>query len=340
MQRTFLLTIIAVSLLALLMLTGAPAQAASATCVSTPSSGRAGTVFTVACSGFQPGEQTNAWMTEPDGATFSWSGPFGGPFANGKADATGTVVYGFPTGYKDYKYVIGEWAMTVKGAATIGIGRFTVTGGTGGVSGATLTNVNGTIVGTGFAPFEVVTVWFDYPNGDCSANWWAGPGASSVTYGNFKTDASGSFSFVFRISPVWDCAGTYHIVARGNTSQLGGETYWTTANSVETETAVLVASPSAVFALGGFISFSGSGYAPFDGVNCWETTPQGGVLPVANVKADAAGDFVFGFHTGANYGVVVPSEGALGEWAMTCRGGTSGALGIARFSVFGGIVDP
>ena len=34
------------------------------------------------------------------------------------------------------------------------------------------------------------------------------------------------------------------------------------------------------------------------------------------------------------------SEGALGEYAMTCRGITSQNSGIARFTVTGGMIDP
>jgi hypothetical protein len=340
MRRILVLSLSTIFLLLLLALPSTTLFAASAPCTATPDSGPVGTVFTITCSGFVPGEQTNAWMTEPDGATFSWSAPFGGPFATGKANGAGIVTYGFPTGSQNEKRSLGDWAMTVKGSTVIGIARFTVTGSGEGVSGAVLTNNDGIIIGTGFAPFEIVTVWVDYPNGDCSANWWAGPGFSTVTYGNFKTDASGSFKFLFAWNPIWNCTGTYHIVARGNTSHLGGETWWTTPNYPETETASLVATPDAVVSLGGLISFSGVGYAPNEIVTCWQTTPQGGVLPEANYKADNLGHIAFRYHTGADYGIVVPSQGALGEWAETCRGNQSGATGIARFVVFGGAVDP
>ena len=234
MSRRLVLPLSVVSLILILALPCSPANAASAPCFASPPSGPVGTVFTITCSGFIPSEQTNAWLTEPDGATFSWARAFGGPLAAGKADGSGNVSYGFPTGSQNLKYVIGDWAMTVKGAGVVGIAHFTVAGVSEGVSGATLTNDNGTIVGTGFASFEIVTVWIDYPNGDCSANWYSGPGLSSAFYGDYKTDASGSFTFNFSTSPLWDCTGTYHIVARGNTSHLGGQTFWSTPNHPET----------------------------------------------------------------------------------------------------------
>jgi len=34
------------------------------------------------------------------------------------------------------------------------------------------------------------------------------------------------------------------------------------------------------------------------------------------------------------------SEGALGVWAISCRGDTSGKIGIANFTLTGGVVDP
>lgn len=340
MKRTLFVALPILLFLTVLILPNSQAHAASATCAASPAIGPVGTLFSINCSGFGPDEPTFAWVTEPDGATFSYGSNFAGPNGASKTDALGNVTYRFATRDGDFVFSLGEWAMTVKTASAIGIGRFTVTGGTEGVSGATLANVDGTIVGSGFAPFEFVTVWIDYPNGDCSANWLAGPGLSSRGYGTFKTDGSGGFAFVFAPDEIWDCSGTYHLVARGNTSGLGAETYWTSPNHPQTESATLVASPDKVLGILGFISFAGSGYAPLEFVTCWETTPQGAVLPLETNKANGSGEISFGFHTGANIMGVIPSEGALGEWAATCRGNSSGRIGIARFTVIGGLVDP
>jgi hypothetical protein len=342
MKRTLFIALGTLLFLSALLAFSTPAVAAMATCTASPGSGPVGTIFTITCTGFQPGEATTAWLTEPDGATFSYNPSFAGADAVSKTDASGSAAYRFPTKSPFGAVALGGWALTVKTASAIGIGRFNLTGGTEGVSGATLRNVDGTIMGSGFAPGEIVTVWFDYPKGDCSATWFEGPGLSTVLYADYKTDAAGAFSFVFDPFGVvkTSCMGTYHIVARGNTSHRGGDTYWSSLNHPVTESAGLVASPSRVLSFRGFISFSGSGFAPSETVTCWETSPQGAVLPSDDHKANGAGEFSFGFMTGADYGSVTPSEGALGDWAMTCRGNSSGRNAIARFIVFGGLVDP
>lgn len=340
MKRTLIIGLGALVFLAALFLPNAPANAASATCISTPPAGPVGTVFVITCSGFLPGEGAFAWVTEPDGATYSYGPAFAGSLADAKANGAGVVTYRFPTRNPANAASLGGYALTVKTPSAIGIARFNVGGGTEGVSGAALKTVGGTIVGSGFAPFEIVTVWLDYPNGDCSATWFAGPGLSGRFYANVKADAAGGFSLVVQLDTTFDCAGTYHFVARGNISHRGGETFWSTPNHPETESATLVADPDKVLSFRGFISFRGAGYAPSEAVTCWQTTPQGGPLPLATYKANGAGEISFGFQTGADYGFVTPSEGALGEWATTCRGNASGRIGIARYSVFGGLVDP
>jgi hypothetical protein len=60
--------------------------------------------------------------------------------------------------------------------------------------------------------------------------------------------------------------------------------------------------------------------------------------------ADVGGNVYVTLITGSSFsfafGPGLYSEGALGVWAMTCRGDSSGALGVATFTLVGGSVDP
>jgi hypothetical protein len=79
------------------------------------------------------------------------------------------------------------------------------------------------------------------------------------------------------------------------------------------------------------------------------TTPEQAVIPYLPAgtftKTDAAGVFGFTITTGSVFGSLIPggfpigSEGALGNWAMSCRGNQSGRVGIAWFTITGNTVD-
>lgn len=348
MKRTAFVLLGTVLLLALFVLQGSPASAASGVCVSSPGSGPLGSVFTVTCSGFFPNEGITYWLTEPDGHAYAGLNNFINASTSHRADSAGNASVTVFTRRSDGAAIaLGEWAVTIKGAANIGIGRFTVTGGTEGVSGATLTaNADGFVIGSGFMPGEIVTIWFDYPNGDCSGEWklgtyLGGPGLSTSPWGNRKADSAGMIAFNFGSSLfASECDGTYHIVARGNSSGAGGETWWTTGNNPVATNAVLTANPSSVVARGGLISFSGFGFNSNSAVTCWETSPQGQALSIGPYMTGSGGTLGFSIVTGSNYDPLYrSSEGALGRWAVTCRDG-SGNTAIAWFWVYGAMVDP
>ncbi len=339
-MKRLLFVLVAVLFLALFAVPSTPARADSsllAGCFSTPSSGPVGTVFAVTCTGFAPEEMVTAWATEPDGMVWAFRGA--------KVGKDGSITYVMPTHFGTAALALGEWAFTLKGATSglTMIGRFTVTGGKAGVSGATLfINSKGFVTGTGFAPFETVTLWVDFPNGDCSGTWFTmfvfgEPGLSSLWAGDIKADAAGDIAFQFGVSTFY-CQGQYHIVARGNTSGIGGETWWTTTNHPVTTSALLVASPSTGFLVDDFITFTGSTFGANEPVNCWLTNPQGRVTNLGTFKTDAAGNFAFGYPTGL---MSVVGEGPVGEYAATCKGANSGLTGIARFTLTGHpVVDP
>lgn len=342
MKRTLILVFGTLFLFELMVLPSGTAKASglAALCSADPASAPAGSQITVTCTGFVPGEITTAWFTEPDGGAFL-PGNIGIPAS--KADSTGVVVYRFFTGFGSRRLSLGTWSLTIKGKNAIGIAEFRLTGGTEGVSGASLNVVDGELVGSGFAPNEIVTIWLDYPNGDCSEDLIQGPGASTRFGTDVKADGGGSFSTDLPIGPTFshfDCAGMYHIVARGNSSHLGADTLFKTPNNPVTTNAILTASPSVAQAMDGLINFSGSGFAPLETVNCWLTTPQGAVPGASNQKADGAGNVAFSFSTGTRSPFFAASQGAVGDWFMTCRGNLSGRTAIAHFRLVGGIIDP
>lgn len=201
-------------------------------------------------------------------------------------------------------------------------------------------------------------------------------GFGSTEFDNVPADKNGNAATKALFFPN-ACEGPWHFVARGNSSHRGGDTWVTlVGNSINT-TADLSANPGTVNAMFGHITFSGSGFAPMEHLSCWITSPQGQVTgfpyPITaefsqptqfqrtnQILADASGSVSFNLVTGSVYDKTditindntgstqgsfttteaLASEGALGAWAMSCRGDTSGATAIARYTVTGSVIDP
>ncbi len=212
--------------------------------------------------------------------------------------------------------------------------------------------------------------------GDITLNTPAYDGIGAQAFGNARASAQGEIEFeAFFFSTA--CEGAWHFVARGNASGSGGDTYVTVVgNAVETS-AWLAADPPVATALFDHIRFSGYGFGANEHVSCWLTSPQGRTLGFPDdlevtfnhpedfqrnvaIRSDASGSVQFDMVTGSLYDREVirfaldgdraietevildpiASEGALGEYAMSCRGDSSGATAIARFVLTGGLVDP
>lgn len=358
-------------LVAVLMFAAFAAPAADAGtiagCWSDPAEGPVGTVFTVHCAGFSPDTMVWPYYVEPDGsATALCYGFFNTSGCQFKTDENGSISFTFNSKQGNWAAALGTWTVVVEKTGLAGAvleraqAGFRVTGGTEGVSGAHVwASADAvqkgdwvTIYGSGFAPYEIVNLWWEFPNGDCSSmtghfaptfNFRYFYGASAVGIDEVKTNAAGEFASSGFFVP-WDCEGKYRFVARGNSSWNGGETWVTvTGHAVETN-AWLTASKSTVTAINDPISFSGWGYGANESVTCWLRSPQGQVLPIYHypeIKTTASGTFSFNTFTGGVYpGWNFFSEGALGNYAMSCRGNLSGATAIAEFMVTGGIVDP
>ncbi len=201
-------------------------------------------------------------------------------------------------------------------------------------------------------------------------------GRGAQLFANVQADASGSAAVsVYMTSTA--CEGAWRFVARGNSSGKGAETWLTVIGNPITTNAALTAEPSTVTAMFDTVHFYGSGFGAKEHISCWLTTPQGQTLGYPHeyiftysmpneyvrnqvIASDAGGNIAFSLMTGSVYfhddetlisgGVsqsssensLIPraSEGALGEYAMTCRGDATGNTAIARFTVTGGFVDP
>jgi len=178
----------------------------------------------------------------------------------------------------------------------------------------------------------------------------------TVILSNTKADTNGSFSTAVTFFAD-DCTGTFHIVARGNTSGFTGVLAVTVSGGPTTTNASLVASKSVVNAFNDTITFFASGFGSNETLNCWTTSPDGRAVaygipgsfqPGPKMGPDGSG--VISLTTGSHIGSpddpifqgVDPqmSEGSLGVWALTCRGIASGTYAIANYTVTGGPLDP
>lgn len=411
--------------------------AADATCASDPASGPVGTTFVITCWGYTPGSHVYAYLVEPAGVATTLFDSTGAL----KIAADGSITYTQATKFGNAAALAtGTWAFVAEelGLAKTVLHRgettFTVTGGTEGVSGASLiadpptvhkaaqtynreqlpgvelTTINAsepvTLNASGFAPNEAVTFWYEPPQGGCPSQtthyqyevgiiffgvfkdvqkWQQNvpifDGLGAQLLGTLTADAGGSASGSILFYS-FECEGAWRIVARGNASGRGAETYVTLIGNAVTTNAWLSADKPYVMGVFDTVQFSGYGFGPMEHISCWLTSPRGQTLGypdrlpmtidvtepgVSNqyIKnkeffADASGGVAFSLVTGSVYIAIdesfsfggntltgsltienpIQSEGALGEWAMTCRGDTTGNTAIARFTLVGGFVDP
>lgn len=201
-------------------------------------------------------------------------------------------------------------------------------------------------------------------------------GLGAQLFANVQADAGG-FAAVNVYLTSAACEGAWRFVARGNSSGNGAETWLTVIGNAIDTNAWLTADPGTVTAMFDTVHFSGYGFGASEHISCWLTTPQGQTLGYPHeyiftysmpgeyvrnqvIASDAGGNIAFSLTTGSAYlrndetltvgGVsqsldgttFTPraSEGALGEYAMSCRGDVTGNTAIARFNVTGGFVDP
>ncbi len=365
MKRGLIALVVLLALVALVTVPVKTANADSASCWADPDEIHIKDSVAIYCDGFSPDTWLWAYYVEPDGSATALASLDTGNSI--KSDENGRVAFTLTSYIGVAGMAVGNWQIVVseKGLNNVilneGVANFRVLGGSEGVAGAhiwtdpdTLTKDEWTVIyGEGFAAGEMVSLWWEYPNGDCSSytyhdgmyNTPGFRGFSSYALWDVKTDADGAFATVLNWSAT-ACEGKYRIVARGNSSGWGGETWVSvTGNAVATD-AWLDASPDTVAAMFDWVYFTGAGFGANEHLSCWLRTPQGQVTAVdqlwhETVKSDAGGNMSLAIYTGSFYPpFAYASEGALGVYAMTCRGDVSGATGIAEFTVTGGTFDP
>lgn len=322
------------------------------------------------CTGFSPLTTVNVYYVEPGGTAVA--------YADVKADANGSVAFGWGNGFQPfYSNQLGAYTIVVQQLGlneTVEIfGKIEITNSGAGdhVSGAQL-SIDKTVVdrsqdsltltGWGFAPNEVITIWGQRPTLCDSYTAHYVDGKNGVDFSNnpryddvstyllfdVKADATGAFSFTDGFG-AGACEGTWRLVARGNTSGWGAYVdVIVTGPSVSTN-AWLVPASDSVGAMFDTLQFYAYGFAPNEILNCWTTGADGraqdfgipGSFDTIKVGADGSG--VISFSTGSrwihegdfDYQFPLMSEGALGVWHLTCRGGLSGATAIADFTIHG-----
>lgn len=385
------LAIVALILLALSFVPVPRAYAGVLPCIASPGSGPVGTTFTLTATGFTP--NTNLWLyaVDPSGAAFS--SPliqgFGGAT---RSDETGTVVFTFSSRFQQIfsqfpgqpdvisdpiDRELGTWTLVAQetglGGVTVAQAncQVTITGGGGAtLLGAVLTvtpqtgfsDTNFTLIGTGFAPDEIVNTWLSPPYGCDTFGYnldrvdYIHAASSAYTYRSARTDASGSFSLQIFANTPYFCTGQWAVSAQALRSGLGGvATFNVTGhpNPATGDTLIFV-SPSVGPSRGGTFTITGFGYLPHEPINCWFTRPEGTVREFTVFSADASGSFSFTFSTDFDHveDVVGPGStltptvigqynlGSLGQHAMTCKGQQTNSIAITTFTVVGGPSDP
>jgi hypothetical protein len=174
-----------------------------------------------------------------------------------------------------------------------------------------------TLVGTGFLPFETVSVWITYPD--------------FRVYGvaEIATDASGAFSYPYLpdfLGATFTPTGRYTYTAHGQLS--GREVYADINVAIGAAPGVsagvsLTAAPG-VDTQGSYFAFSGSGYHPGEEVALWLRYPNNSVGDLGRIQAAFDGTI---------YYVVYFTGSPVGHYALTARGLLTGANGIAEFDV-------
>lgn len=376
MKRLLILASVALLMLALLAIP-MTTQADDGSCQS----GHVGTTFNFTFSGFSPNKYVTAYLVEPGGTAVNYDlvEPGGTAVNSGsfKTSNTGSVSISINSHFGDATLGLGNWKIVVEEHANGNvlvhktIGCFTVTGGTEGVSGATLStsetlvhpNEKLIISGTGFMPLETVSLWSGRPNSCSSFSAHYVDAKNGATYENIpvfgawssvaefdiKVDAHGEFHSAVSFAP-GSCAGIWNVVARGNTSKRGGSVEVALVGNRVGNTASLVASKEFVNPFNDTIFFDASDFGAKDTLSCWTTSPDGRAIEYGlpgsfqvGFKADASGSVRISLTTGSHllspddpfamFGTYDPqmSEGALGVWSMSCQGLPSGKIGIAHY---------
>lgn len=174
-----------------------------------------------------------------------------------------------------------------------------------------------TLVGTGFAPGEAISVWITYPD--------------FTVYGVAELVANDEGSFDYPYLPdflgaTFTPTGIYTYTAYGQSS--GREAYASIDVAIDDapgpSPGVTLTSEPGQSAQGSYFVFRGSGYVANETVAVWLRYPDNSVADLGQIKAGADGKIEYVLYVGG---------APVGRYALTARGLSGGGNGIAEFDV-------
>lgn len=170
------------------------------------------------------------------------------------------------------------------------------------------------VAGAGFDPRELVGLWITLPDGS----------VLGLDDDDLRSDADGIFAVELSLGPGLP-TGLHRFTARGQTSGAGAIALFMLMPGVGPETTAgtqLSFSPSTARQLD-TVELAARGFEPNEYVNLWLTQPDGSVVGLGQVQADANGAF--------GGSLFLPGELPVGRHYFTARGNTSGNATITPF---------
>lgn len=174
-----------------------------------------------------------------------------------------------------------------------------------------------TLIGSGFSPGEIVSVWITYPD--------------LRVFGVAEVEANGDGSFDYPYLPdflgaTFTPTGRYTYTAFGQSS--GREVYAVVDVAIDqapgTSAGVALTAEPGRDSQGSYYVFRGSGYRGGEEVAFWLRYPNNTVVDMGRVEAGPGGQVEYLLYVGGS---------AVGRYALTARGLESAANGIAEFDV-------
>lgn len=249
-----------------------------------PSGGNYTTVFCLFADGFKPYEEIALWVGLPDGTVES----FGDTFATGSGSVGHTEGYaGYACFFGSPTWHDGEVLAVARGKSSHheASAKFLYDGGFADPDGpgVHVTLVPGaprdtpyiTVAGSGFKPYERVSVWLGNPDG------------SVQNFGDLDADGWGkvylAFSPTFRPGP-----GDYTIVVRSASGiEYSSRFTFPGVNNPLPDSGVRVNPDNGTYQTS--IIINGAGFDPFEWVNVWVALPTGEPYDLGTLSASAEG---------------------------------------------------
>lgn len=174
-----------------------------------------------------------------------------------------------------------------------------------------------TLAGSGFSPGEIVSVWITYPD-------YRVFGVAEI-----EVNGDGAFNYPYLpdfLGATFTPTGRYTYTAFGQSS--GREVYAVIDVAIDqapgTSSGVTLTVEPRRDSQGSYFVFRGTGYAGGEEVAVWLRYPDNTVADMGRVEAGPAGEIEYVLYAGGS---------AVGRYALTARGLTSGGNGIAEFDL-------